>query len=98
MSKLSGWLNTFASCRVETSAYDAGRGVRDGRRAGVGRSQCTQRAGEGSTADWGQGTRGGAHPEHGMHVRDAGRVEVQRLVELIRALPSRKEGMRCGAR
>ena len=42
---------------------------------------------------FGQGTRGGAHVEHGAHVRDAGRVEVQRLVELVRALPSRKDGM-----
>ena len=29
---------------------------------------------------WGQGTRG-AHPEHAVHVRDAGRVEAERLVE-----------------
>ena len=32
------------------------------------------------------------------HVRDAGRVEAQRLVERQRALPSRKEGVRCGAK
>ena len=43
------------------------------------------------------GTRG-AHTEHELHVRDAGRVEAQRLVELMRVLPSRKGGMRCGAR
>ena len=29
----------------------------------------------------------GAHFEHGPHVRDAGRVEAQRLVERRRALP-----------
>ena len=40
----------------------------------------------------------GAHPEHVAHVRDAGRVEAQRLVERLRGLPSRKEGARCGAR
>ena len=40
----------------------------------------------------------GAHVEHVAHVRDAGRVEAQRLVERRRALPSRKEGVRCGAR
>eukprot|EP00964_Phaeocystis_antarctica_P038779 scaffold22176_cov50-Phaeocystis_antarctica.AAC.4 len=40
----------------------------------------------------------GAHPEHPEHVRDAGRVEAQRLVERRRVLPSRKEGVRCGAR
>eukprot|EP00964_Phaeocystis_antarctica_P031103 scaffold17599_cov43-Phaeocystis_antarctica.AAC.2 len=40
----------------------------------------------------------GAHEEHVAHVRDAGRVEAERLVERRRALPSRKEGVRCGAR
>ena len=33
-----------------------------------------------------------AHPEHDLHVRDAGRVEAQRLVESKRLLPSRKGG------
>ena len=39
VSKLSGWLNAVASCRVETRAYDAERGV--GREAGgrVGQGQ-----------------------------------------------------------
>ena len=40
----------------------------------------------------------GAHLEHVAHVCDAGRVEAERLVERRRALPSRKEGVRCGAR
>ena len=42
---------------------------------------------------WGaiEGMRG-AHLEHVVHVLDAGRVEAQRLIELRRALPSRKEG------
>ena len=39
-----------------------------------------------------------AHVEHLAHVRDAGRVEAERLVERPCALPSRKEGVRCGAR
>ena len=34
-----------------------------------------------------QGTRGGAHVEHVLHVYDAGGVEAQRLVERIRDLP-----------
>jgi len=38
----------------------------------------------------GQGTRG-AHFEHGNHVRDLGGVKAQRLVEDVRALPSRRE-------
>eukprot|EP00964_Phaeocystis_antarctica_P130257 scaffold94142_cov54-Phaeocystis_antarctica.AAC.3 len=40
----------------------------------------------------------GAHPEHAVHARDAGRVEAQRLVERRCDLPSRKEGVRRGAR
>ena len=39
----------------------------------------------------------GAHVEHAVHGCDAGRVEAQRLVEEC-VLPSRKEGVRCGAR
>ena len=34
-----------------------------------------------------------AHVEHGAHVRDAGRVEAQRLVEGLRVLPSRKQSL-----
>ena len=34
----------------------------------------------------------GAHGEHAEDVRDAGRVEAERLVERRRLLPSRKEG------
>ena len=50
----------------------------------------------------GQGT-GGAHEGHVVHarvarVRDTGRVEGQRLVERVRELPGRKEGVRSGAR
>eukprot|EP00964_Phaeocystis_antarctica_P043209 scaffold24764_cov60-Phaeocystis_antarctica.AAC.10 len=45
---------------------------------------------------WAQGT-GEVHPEHVVHDRDAGRVEAQRLVERLCCLPSRKEGIRCGA-
>ena len=40
VSKLSGWLNADALCRVERRAYDAGRGVGQGRE-GVGRRQRT---------------------------------------------------------
>jgi len=98
VSKLSGWLNTVASCRVE------GRGMRCGARCGPGGGRVWGGAG-GSGMHRGkarlkafgcQGTRG-AHVEHVGHVRDLGRVEAQRLVE-PRLLPSRWEGMRCGAR
>ena len=41
VSKLSGWLNADADCRVERRAYHAERGVWAGRREGVGRRQRT---------------------------------------------------------
>ena len=47
----------------------------------------------------GQGTRGAhseQHSEHAVHGRDLGRVEAERLVERLRALPSQKAGMRDG--
>ena len=47
---------------------------------------------EGSTVDSGQGTRGRAHREHVVHVRDAGGVEAQRLVERRRKLPIVERG------
>ena len=34
----------------------------------------------------------GTHRKHAVHACDAGRVEAQRLVELPRVLPSRKDG------
>ena len=79
VSKLSGWLNARVFCRVEKRACGAGRGA--AREAvGGGRPWRTQRAGEGSTADWEQATRE-AHLEHGARVCDTGGVEAQRLVE-----------------
>ena len=83
--------------RVERRADGAVRAAAR-KAAGSGRPRGTQRAGEGSNVELGQGTRGGAHGEHDDHVRDAGGVEAQRLVERRRGLPSRKEDVRCGAR
>ena len=62
---------------------------------GGGRAACT--GGSPYSRLGGQGTRG-AHREHAVHVRDLGRVKAHQLVERRRALPSRKEGTRCGAR
>ena len=72
-----------------------GRGVRARRREGVGqrRAQAWRARGGPATGGLGgQGTRGGAHPEHAAHGRDAGRVETQRLVEGRRVLPRSKAG------
>ena len=74
--------------------------VRARRREGGGRSVAAAKAactGRARSKAGGQVTRG-AHVEHVAHGRDLGRVEAQRLVERCRVLPSRKEGMRCGAR
>ena len=96
VSKLSDWLNADAYCR-ESKGGHAVRG--EVYRLGTSRRWTTaahaaERAGEGSTADWEQGT----HGEHDEHACDAGRVEAQRLVEGLRVLQSRKEGIRCGKR
>ena len=84
--------------RVGRRACDAGRGARarrrEGREAAAAHAACTGRA---RLKAGGQGMRG-AHVEHVVHGRDAGRDEAQRLVERRRGLPSRKEGIRCGAR
>eukprot|EP00964_Phaeocystis_antarctica_P025189 scaffold14136_cov49-Phaeocystis_antarctica.AAC.1 len=84
MSSLFALDREVAYCRVARRAYDAVGGV--ARESGR-RSRCKQRAGEGSAADWGRGTEGGAHVEYAVHVRDAGDVEAQRLVERRRGLP-----------
>jgi hypothetical protein len=44
----------------------------------------------------GHGRREGAHPKHASHFRDAGCVQVQRLVEGRRALSSHNGALRAG--
>ena len=88
VSKLSGWLNACASCRVERGACDAGRGAARGRREGVGwRRRKRHVHGEGPTQGWGsQGTRG-AHVEHAAHVSDTGGVPIGNVrVEILQAI------------
>ena len=74
VSKLSGWLNAEL-CRESKEGH-----MRCGVRY-TGRGQQavddrggTQRAGEGRTVYWGQGTGRSAHLEHGVHGRDAGGI------------------------
>ena len=68
-------------------ARGAGRGIRVGRRkaADDGGARVERRALMAGTG------AGGAHQEHVAHGFDAWRVEVQRLVERQRKLPSRRE-------
>ena len=78
---------------------EGGRGMRRRRRKWRERgSPCTCLSGDRLIAN-AQGT-GGAHHKHSAHVRDAGRVEAQWLVEHRPSpdLPSRKEGIWCGVR
>eukprot|EP00964_Phaeocystis_antarctica_P018532 scaffold10238_cov45-Phaeocystis_antarctica.AAC.2 len=57
VSKLSGWLNAYADCRGSKGGHTVRGEVRVGRRQAVNdrgaRAACR---GEGTTADWGQGT------------------------------------------
>ena len=89
VSQLRGWLKPVANCR----GSQAGHTVRGGLRAGGGRRggrYCVYSAcrGEGCNCRYrGQGARGAAHVKHAVHVRDAGGVPAQGLVELVRVLP-----------
>ena len=87
VSRLSGWLNADAPCQVESGKYEEGEmprvcGKIMGRCAGASSVQET------SQLEIGDRARAEAHIEHGAHVRDAGGVETQRLVERRRTLPS----------
>ena len=72
--------------RVERRAYTVRGGVRAGRREAVGDRGARSMRGRPRLQTGGR-PRGGAHVEHLEHVRDAGGVEAQRLVERIRLLP-----------
>eukprot|EP00964_Phaeocystis_antarctica_P013465 scaffold7370_cov57-Phaeocystis_antarctica.AAC.5 len=72
--------------RVERRAYNVGRGAKYRERPEAA-GDCGARGVQGRTRlQIGSRARGGAHPEHLVHVRDAGGVEAQRLVERRRGL------------
>ena len=88
VSKLSGWLNTDAPCRVERRAYDVGR---DTRQKGMVHATAQRKRAEGEIAAkyWAQETRG-AHQKHPAHGCDFGgipigdvRVEILQVVEEV---------------
>ena len=60
-----------------------------GRRKGCGRGAGASRI---QGRAWLEVRGEGTHRKHAGHDYDAGRVKAQRLVELRRALPSRKDG------
>ena len=67
--------------------------VRTGRREAAGDHGAYAVSRGGIDYRFGAATRR-AHPEHGVHVCDTGRVEAQRLIERRRALPKRGHMMR----
>ena len=89
VSRLRGWLNADARCRVEREIIGGGATCgQAGGRVGRGGRWRKQQGGR-DCGGSGQGTRG-AHVKHARHGSDAGRVEAQRLVERGCTLPSRK--------
>ena len=92
VTKLSGRLNADAPCR-ESKGGHAVQGEVYGRRVAAGDRGARSVQGRAPLQIGGR-VQGGAHHEHEAHFRDAGGVEAQRLVERMRALPSRKERAR----
>ena len=79
VSRVSGWLNADANCRVERRTYEKQGEARAGRWEGVGATAAQLRrkrcAGKGPTRGGAQGTHG-AHPKHVHHACDVGRVKI----------------------
>ena len=96
VSQLSGWLNADAYCRDSKGGHAVRDDVRAGRREAAGDRGARSVQGRARLQTGGRARRG-AHVEHPFHGRDAGGVEVQRLVERRRALP-RVEGRVCTVR
>ena len=88
VSKLSGWLNAYARCRESKGGHAVRRKVYPlaGAREAAGDRGARSVQARARLQIRGK-ARGGAHPEHVVHVRDAGGVEAQRLVERRRLLP-----------
>eukprot|EP00964_Phaeocystis_antarctica_P041072 scaffold23483_cov58-Phaeocystis_antarctica.AAC.2 len=86
VSKLSGWLNADAYCR-ESKERHAMRGEVQTGRLEVAADRGARSVQERARLQIGRRARGGAHVEQVAHVRDAGGVEAQRLVERRRCLP-----------
>ena len=85
-------LKSFAACRGgrKSRAHGAGRAAgRGAREGGGGRARCARGVprGKGCYCRYRGKARGAAHVKHGVHVRDAGGVPVQRLVEGPSLLP-----------
>ena len=88
VSNVSGWLKPDAAWRgLKEGAHGSGRAARVGKREAAGDRGARSVKGRAQLQIVGHGARGKAHQEHPAHVRDAGRGEAERLVELMRVLP-----------
>ena len=85
--KSSGWLNSDASCRVAREVVRSGVRCGPGGKRAVGAVVAQAARREAARLEV---RAEGTHQKHVFHGCDAGRVEVQRLVELLRVLPSCK--------
>eukprot|EP00964_Phaeocystis_antarctica_P165481 scaffold145568_cov205-Phaeocystis_antarctica.AAC.2 len=74
VSKLSGWLNTDARCRVSKGGHTVRGEVWAGRRKAVDDRDARSVQGR-ARLQIGSRAQGGAHPEHVVHACDLGRVE-----------------------
>ena len=102
VSKLSGWLNADAYCRESNGGHTMWEEVQSTGRPEVAGDRGARGVQERARLQIGSGARGGvrggAHGEHPVHVRDAGGVKAQRLVERQRALPRVKRRARGAGR
>ena len=104
VSQLSGWLKAVANCRGSQAGHTvrgAGCGPQEAERGERLRCARSMHRRRGRDYRFGRRGRGAAHVKHGVHVRDAGRVPAERLVEGRRGLArvtSRAHGARGGLR
>ena len=84
--ELNGWLNADAYYRESSGGHTIRGEMWAGWREAAGDRGARSVQARARLQIWGR-ARGGAHVEHAVHVRDAGGVEVQRLVERMGALP-----------
>ena len=81
VSKLSGWLNADAPCRESQGGHTVRGEVQSTGRPEAAGDRGARSAQGRARPQIGSRARKGAHAEHVAHVRDAGGVEAQRLVE-----------------
>ena len=77
VSRLSGWLNADAPCRVEGVLHDVGQGAGKETGGAWGEGCARSLQGKARLGAW----HARAHRKHAEHACDAGGVETKRLVK-----------------